>query len=339
VVAVPDAVLDLARDEGALLGYGSMIVDGATQPLSALVVDADPTTGASQGSVIVSLARAEGGYVVLTRPTQSATRPETWSLSYVPRSGTTVALARVDYQAPGFAVSPDGLSVVHVFYGSADPSGDLGSGMSTLVVQTLGGDVVDTTAARGRVSPLSVDSDHVWFRRADDPPGPPFVWDRQTGATSRLRVDASETATAVRSDFVSTIAGPRDSRCASLYDGHAVRAPQRLWTRCEVWSGALVDPAGGLAGLLLVGNPELAVVDAGSGDDRGLAGLPAEGAIGLAWTSGGQRLLVEQRTGDEVVVVGIPPPTDEAPYIGDPIVYRLGADQVVLGRELPVPGG
>ena len=190
MVALPDSVLRLAHDNSALLAFGSAIVDSSSGT-TVVSLETDPATGASTGDRILALARASGGYVVLTGG-EDASGPEPLTLSYVRPDGSRVELGHVAIATSGFAVSPDGVSVVHVIKGPQQGENAIGAEQNELVVQTLGGDVVNRVTVEGDVLPVSVTDSEVVFRRFDLFVSYSYVWQRTRDLITRLDAPADQ---------------------------------------------------------------------------------------------------------------------------------------------------
>lgn len=344
---VPEAVLELARSDHALLGYGPVIVDGGATDV--IVVDADPPNGVLHGLRVEALARAAGGYVVrlgaLRDDGADVANPK---LAYVDRRGTKIDLGRVSIREPNFSVSADGLEVVHVIRGPVDSENALTRGQSELVVQTLGGSVVNRMAVTGPIRPLGVDADRVWFEHigADGSPrGLPYFWDRQDSSVRRM----SGTAGWVAQDLQGELMVVRDSRgCLRGLDIRDPEDPQRLWRHCVISQGVRISPTAEYVSEVgtSISAPLLITLDArtGRGVDRGPV---TPGVVGqLEWTAAGRVVLaIDQGP----ISRGAP---SDAPGVVYTVVQRTGpsggevvvartitglSQRLVVGRELPLP--
>ncbi len=339
VTAVPDSVLTLARETGALLAWGAAIVDGAAGAAgsAAVIVDVEPATGASRGDEIFAVARAQSGYVVSTR-TQAVLGVPSQLLSYVRRDGSRTELGRITDEQSSFAVSPDGFSVVHVISGPVQGENPIAAGESELVVQDLSGDVVNRIVVDGPVRPFALDADRVWFDRVTDRLEEPYVWDRATGAVTQVPIGRRSFAQSVRGDqlFVLDIRG---RGCIRSLDVADVAAPVGEWRRCAVGYGAVLDPSATRLALVSFENGAiLHLLDPRDGAPLDTLDLNAGFAGQFVWTANGGSLIVEVVTDTgpvtylEVITSG--------PDGGGTLTSRdfeVPVGPVVLGTELPLP--
>ena len=325
VMAVPDAVLALAREQGVLLGSGSAVVDGSSLPV-AVSVDVDPATGASRGDQITSVSRAEGGVLVMTAPQGSADGP--WTLSYVSRISRRVELGRTSPSAADYAVSADGQSVVHAIVGPVAGENAVAAGRSELVVQTLAGDVLNRRTVVGPARPVAVDPDKVWFDRVSGGASGLWWWDRRTGRVARANNRPGTVTLDVR-DGVALSLDPQ-SRCVERVDVRDPSAVHRLWRFCAGADLARADPA--TSHVAVLAGRDLSILDAGTGAVVGEAELDVDASTQLRWSADGSHVLAAG--GTDVTVVQVRP-TGEVQ--GPPLRYPLGSDSVALGQELPLP--
>ena len=338
VVAVPDTVLRLARDNNALVAYGSAIIDAAKG--STLVnIDADPATGASRGPEILALARASAGYIVLTRSQGVGVEGTPRVLSYVRSDGSRVELGRTTVDASGFAVSPDGRYVVHVIQGPTQGENAIGPGQSELVVQTLGADVMNRIAVVGLVAPVSLTDSTVVFRRIDDRAGPSYVWHRVTGLIEPLALAPAEVSVQVASDRALLHGGARRD-CVAVSVIVVPSRPDQLWRRCGVFATARFDPTGSVVAVVTTpeATAELRLLDARTG--RIQDGLPVKGGFPfqLEWSANASTILVASvgAQGQVTYTAVAHPRRGGVLVVGS---YEVAQGPVVLGEELPLTGG
>ncbi len=334
---LPDSVLRLARENQALVAFGSSIVDAARGgPI--VVVSAGPSDVGIQ-----AVTRAEGGYVVTTRSAAKGKVVVDQTLSYVRPDGAQVELGRMSDSQSGFAVSPDGLSVVHAIAGPIEGDNALATGQSELVVQTLAGDVVNRITVDGPVLPLAVDAERVWFARLVDPGGPPYVWERESGTVAQLDIPASEVALAVRGD-VALVRDESGSTCLVAFDVNVISEPTATWRRCPSFAIGVLDTSGSQVASVREtdGKAELVVLDAGSGVRVYGVGLGTDPVIQVAWTASGRILVTSQGDGVVREETGFSYSSVQAAQSPGGLVlttaaYRVPEGLVIFGVESPSP--
>ena len=232
-------------------------------------------------------------------------------------------------------MSPDGLSVVHVIKGPQKGENAIGAGQSELVVQTLGGDVVNRVTVEGDVLPVSVNDSEVVFRRLDVRATSSYVWDRTRDEVSRLDVPADQLPLQVHDTRVLLRTTAKDG-CVLLGDLQDSGPVAAVWSRCGFFPGAQFDATGSAVAAVKrpEGTPELVVLDAGTGEREYSSQLGRGFPFQLQWTAVSQKVLVA--TADRGVVTY----TSIAPGTGGLVVtstYEVPEGPVVLGVELAAP--
>ena len=337
VAAIPDAVLALARDTGALIAWGPAIVDG-TGDSAAVVVEIDPANGASLGEPILGLARAQGGYVVSSR-TQAALGASSQRLSYVGRDGSRTELGRVTDQQGGFAVAADGYSVVHVIAGPVLGENPLAAGESELVVQALSGDVINRVVVPGPVRPIALDEDRVWFVGMDEfVNGGAYVWERDTGRVTQVPVGRRSYAEAARGNQLLLDQVRGESFCIRSLDVTDVEAPTEQWRRCGVGYPIFDPTATRIATVSLDTGAVIHLLDPRDGAVLDTIDLDADFADQFAWTAGGTSLVVEAFTeGGVITYVEVVTSGPDGGGVLTRQTFEVPEGPIVLGTELMLP--
>ena len=335
VVALPDSVLRLAHDNDALLAFGSAIVDSSSGT-TVVSLETDPATGASTGDRILSLARASGGYVVLTGG-EDVSGPEPLTLSYVRPDGSRMELGRVAIATSGFAVSPDGLSVVHVIKGPQQGENAIGSEQNELVVQTLGGDVVNRVTVEGDVLPVSVTDAEVVFRRFDLLVSYSYVWQRTRDTITRLDAAPDQVPVQIH-DNRALWRSEAPSACVQLGNLNEAGPVDAVWSRCGLFRVTQFDATGSSVAVVKQPEaaPELLVLDAGTGVREYGSQLRRGFPFQLQWTAASQKVLVATTDRGSVTYTAVAPGSDGLVVTS---TYEVPEGPVVLGLELPLPAG
>ena len=327
---VSPAVFRMAAESDALVAVGHTIIDGTSSVEIPVNVQIDPDSGEAVVQTIDALARAAGGYVVLTGPYQQGARSGDLVL-YVDRRGTVTPLG-MSALSYGLVVSPDGLLVA---YAEARDPGKPG----VVAVRELSGQVRARREMDAVSIPVWLDQEGVWVSPQVDPGISPSYWNLATNLVDPLNVPTTEVLQAAHGPQL-ILDDPVGSGCTLALRAPSPRVPRELWSDCNVGT-VRYSPTGELVALVLTpADTDVTVVsvrDARTGQvvaQRALLDRPLIESI--RWTAGGQHLVAtpaDNATGERSVVT--------FSLVAD--TARLGmtryplSDGVVLGDELPLP--
>jgi hypothetical protein len=334
--AVPESVLALGRDTGALLATGTTIIDGSTIVRMPTEVQVDGGKTVLAPFHITALARAEGGYIVLAGPTSNKA-DAAFRVSYVNRNGTVRPLGE-SILSDHVAVSPDGLRVAFA---------DAANGWEhpTMTVVELSGHVVAQRPLIQTGAPESLDATGIWLSLQVDPGAAPYFWNLETDALTQLAVSPSQVLAAVHGDAM--VVDDFGGECSQYGLDVADRQhPQQQWSDCANANAAAFSPTGDQVATLAFA-PDTDVVtltvrDSATGQALAQTALTDRTLLAMQWTSDGQNLVLGgccADAGDALVSVHLGQQRSTGAFTLEPKAYPPVDPQagVVLGVELPLP--
>ncbi len=334
---VPETVLALARETGALVASGNTIVDGATVVQLPTNVEVDVESGDTTSLTISALSRAAGGYVSATGP-RTVGEASAFDISYVRRDGSVTPLG-TSLVGDRVAVSPDGLLVAF-----ADASGGW-EGPSIRVVE-LSGRVVAQRSLPQLGTPMAVDAKGVWYSLAVDPGTAPYYWDLTGGGrrTTQLAIASTSVLAAVHGDQM-VVDDYGEDGCQHGLDVSDPTVPVPLWFDCRNANLASYSPTGDDVATIVTppggGSSVVAVHAARTGEVLAETRVPGVPGLQMQWTADGQTVILAGCCSDDgdslwaVALVGsLDAPRLEATDYGP---VPVDASVVVVGVELPLP--